>query len=274
MSAQVLDITRNTSNTVSSNTVTSRSHVMDTTHTVPTQRFTTQVRVETRKLLDTRGGLAVLGLIIATCIFALVWLLSQSKYPVTFHRYSTGASNIVAFLVPVVTLMAMTAEWTQRTALTTFTMSPRRGRVLTAKFLAGLAVTTAVLVAVLLLAAGATALGGLIHGHASWELMGSDIRTYFIIMFLEVVMAAAFAAIAGQTAVALVAYFIFPTAWTAFAVNVLGRTADWFDIFAAYDRLSSPHPFGHIGQTLTAVGVWIMVPAVIGIRRSLHREIK
>ena len=241
---------------------------------VPPQRFTTQLRVETRKLLDTRGGLAVLGVIIATCVFALIWLLSHSKYPVTFHRYSTGAANIVAFLIPVVTLMAMTAEWTQRTALSTFTMSPRRGRVLTAKFLAGLAVSTVVLGTVLLFAAGATVLGGLIHGHATWEPMGSDIRTYFIIMFLEVVMAAAFAAIAGQTAVALVAYFIFPSAWAAFADNVLGGTARWFDIFAAYDRLSSPHPFDHMGQTLTAVACWIMVPAVLGIRRSLRREIK
>ena len=244
------------------------------TQLIPTQRFTTQLRVETRKLLDTRGGLAVLGLIIATCMFALVWLLSQSKYPVTFHRYSTGAANIVAFLIPVVTLMAMTAEWTQRTALTTFTMSPRRGRVLSAKFVAGLAVSTAVLVSVLLLAAGATGLGGVIHGDASWGLMGSDIRSYFIIMFLEVVMAAAFAAIAGQTAVALVAYFIFPSAWAAFASNVLGKTGKWFDIFDAYDRLSSPHPFEHMGQTLTAVACWIVVPAVVGIRRSLRREIK
>ena len=241
---------------------------------LPPLRFTTQLRVETRKLLDTRGGLAVIGLIIATCLFALIWLVSQSKYPPTFHRYSTGAANIVAFLIPVVTLMAMTAEWTQRTALTTFTMSPRRGRVLWAKFLSGLAVSTAVLVAVLLLAAAATGLGGMIHGNGSWELMGSDIRTYFIIMFLEVVMAAAFAAIAGHTAVALVAYFIFPSAWAAFASNVLGGTAEWFDIFAAYDRLSSSHPFDNLGQTLTAIGCWIVVPAVLGIRRSLRREIK
>ena len=244
------------------------------TQMIPAQRFTTQLRVETRKLLDTRGGLAVIGLVIATCLFALIWLVSQSKYPPTFHRYSTGVANIVAFLIPVVTLMAMTAEWTQRTALTTFTMSPRRGRVLTAKFLAGLAVSTAVLVTVLLLAAATTGLGGLIHGDASWELMGSDIRTYFIIMFLEVVMAAAFAALAGHTAVALVAYFIFPSAWAAFASNVLGRTGEWFDIFAAYDRLSSSHPFDSLGKTLTSVGCWIAVPAVLGIRRSLHREIK
>ena len=244
------------------------------TAVIPAQRFTTQIRVETRKLIDTRGGLAVIGTILATCLFALIWLASQAKYGATYHRYSTGAANIVAYLIPVVTLLAMTAEWTQRTALTTFTLSPRRGRVLGAKFIAATAVSVAVLTVVLVLAAGATALGGALHGHASWGHMGADIRSYFIIMFLEVVMAAAFAALAGQTAVALVAYFIAPTAWAAFAANVLGGSARWFDIFATYDRLASDHPLDHIGQTVTSIACWIAVPAVLGIRRSLHREIK
>ena len=242
--------------------------------TVPAQRFTTQIRVETRKLVDTRGGLAVIGMILATCLFALTWLTSQAKYGATYHRYSTGAANIVAFLVPVVTLLAMTAEWTQRTALSTFTLSPRRGRVLGAKFIAATAVSAAVLTFVLVLAAGATAIGGIVHDGASWGHMGADIRSYFVIMFLEVVMAAAFAALAGQTAVALVAYFIAPSAWAAFAENVLGGTARWFDVFAAYDRLASDQPFDQLGQTLSSIAVWIAIPAVLGIRRSLRREIK
>jgi hypothetical protein len=146
--------------------------------------------------------------------------------------------------------------------------------VLAAKFIAATAVSAAVLTLVLFLTGAATALGGALHGHASWGHMGADIRSYFVIMFLEVVMAAAFAALAAQTAVALVAYFIAPTAWTAFADNVLGGTAKWFDVFAAYDRLASDQPFDHLGQTLTSVAVWIAVPAVLGIRRSLRREIK
>jgi len=242
--------------------------------TIPAQRFTTQVRVETRKLIDTRGGLAVIGMILATCLFALIWLISNAKYGATYHRYSTGAANIVAYLIPVVTLLAMTAEWTQRTALTTFTLSPRRGRVLGAKFIAAAAVSAAVLTLVLILAAAATGIGGMVHGQASWDHMGTDIRSYFIIMLLEVVMAGAFAALAGQTAVALVAYFIAPSAWAAFADNVLGGTARWFDIFAAYERLAADQPFDHIGQTLVAIACWIAVPAALGIRRSLRREIK
>jgi ABC-2 type transport system permease protein len=40
-------------------------------------------------------------------------------------------------------MLAMTAEWSQRTAMTTFTQEPRRGRVLAAKILTGQAICLA-----------------------------------------------------------------------------------------------------------------------------------
>ena len=57
----------------------------------------------------------------------------------------------------------MTSEWTQRTALTTFTLSPRRLGVIAAKFIAAIALSCAVMFVVLLLTGGAAALGGLVH---------------------------------------------------------------------------------------------------------------
>ena len=41
-------------------------------------------------------------------------------------------------LLPILGIMAATAEWTQRTGLVTFTLEPRRGRVVLAKALAAL----------------------------------------------------------------------------------------------------------------------------------------
>ena len=43
---------------------------------------------------------------------------------------------------------------------------------------------------------------------------------------------------------------------------------------SAYDQLSSPHPFTHIAQTLTAVSIWVVLPTIIGIATSLRREVK
>ncbi len=54
----------------------------------------------------------------------------------------------VDLILPVVGIMAMTSEWTQRTALTTFTLSPRRIPVLFAKLVAAIALATAVVAVV------------------------------------------------------------------------------------------------------------------------------
>jgi ABC-2 type transport system permease protein len=54
--------------------------------------------------------------------------------------YLTWAGIGATRLLPVVLMLAMTAEWSQRTAMSTFTQEPRRGRVLAAKIAAGLEV--------------------------------------------------------------------------------------------------------------------------------------
>jgi hypothetical protein len=58
-------------------------------------------------------------------------------------RKATGtwAALGLSRLLPIALMLTMTSEWSQRTALTTFTLEPRRGRVLAAKLTAGMAVT-------------------------------------------------------------------------------------------------------------------------------------
>src|SRR5205807_479430 len=43
----------------------------------------------------------------------------------------------MAVLLPVVSILLVTSEWSQRTALQTFVMTPRRGRIAAAKLAAG-----------------------------------------------------------------------------------------------------------------------------------------
>ena len=104
--------------------------------------------------------------------------------------------------------------------------------------------------------------------------MGVEIRSYFIVMVLQVIMATAFGALAGQTAVALGAYFVAPTVWGAVGDQIFGGAAKWFDIFSAYGQLSSDRPFDLLGPTLTSVGVWVVLPVTLGIIRCVRREVK
>jgi len=237
-------------------------------------RFSTLTSVELRKLTDTRSSrwllLSILGLVSGV----LVYKLTQSRIEVAFDNYSSGVTTVVAFLAPIIALLAMTSEWTERTALTTFTLAPRRLPVIAAKYVAAVALSVAILAVGLVMAATATAIGGLIHGDASFAGLLVDVRAAGIIVVLQVTMAAAFGALAAQTAVALVAYLVAPLAWAILANGLLERVAPWFDVFSAYDQLASNHPFDHLPQVLTAITIWVVVPSSLGVLRSLQREVK
>ena len=238
------------------------------------QRFPTLVRVELRKLIDTRSGKLLFGAAIALTVALLGWKLAHtSSIPPTFGAYNASVLPSVSFLLPVLGLLAMTGEWTQRTALTTFTLSPRRLRVFGAKFTAAIALGLGVLVVTIPITLAATALGGAIAGSAEFANVGGEIRATVVMTLLQIVMGAAFGALVPITAVALGAFYAAPTVWSAFAPAALGRNARWLDIFDAYGRLASIHPTRHLAETMTAVAVWVLVPAAAGLLRSVRREV-
>ncbi|MET0324179.1 MAG: ABC transporter permease [Ilumatobacteraceae bacterium] len=237
-------------------------------------RFPTLTAVELRKMTDTRSGRWLLATIVGLVGAVLVYKMTQTKVDIAFDNYSLAATNVVAFLAPIIGLLAMTSEWTQRTALTTFTLAPRRLPVFAAKYVVAVGLSLAVLAVCLLMAAGATGLAGLVHDGASFTGSFDAVRSAVIIVVLQVTMAAAFGALAAQSVVALVAYLAAPTAWAIASDALFGEAAPWFDIFGAYDQLSSSQPFDHLAQTLTSITLWVIIPSVIGITRSLRREVK
>lgn len=238
-------------------------------------RLPTLVAVELRKMTDTRSARGVLAGTLGLVLFALVWKLAQLDGGTAgFGSFAIPTVNIIGIFGPVLGLLAMTSEWTQRTALTTFTLAPRRLPVIGAKFVASIIVSLALLAAGLALTAIATGIGGMVGDGSSFAGGLGDARSGIIIVLLQVTMAAAFGALIPQSAGALVAYFVVPMAWDAAGDALLGNAAPWFDIFATYDRLASDDPWSHLGWTVTSAAIAVVLPAAIGVHRSLHREIK
>ncbi len=237
-------------------------------------RFGVLVSVEVRKLLDTRGGRALVAATVAASVAVLAWKTTHASVPTAFDNYSRGVATMVAFLTPILGLLAMTSEWTQRTAFTTFVLVPRRLRVIAAKYVAALVISLTALGTALVIAAAAVAVAGTQHGPAHFAGWVGDVRYAMIFVLLQVTMAAAFGALCANTPIALSSFLLAPTLWVMLAAGPVRPVADWFDIFAAYGRLSSNHPLGGISRTLTAVAVWVVLPAAVGLTRSLRREIK
>ncbi|GAB2684232.1 ABC transporter permease [Thalassiella azotivora] len=233
------------------------------------------VRIELRKSLDTRSGKALLTVVVLIGLAGLAWRLYHAdSSPVSFSHFYGTAMLGTQVVLPIIGVMAMTSEWTQRTALTTFTATPRRGRVLTAK------VVSAVLLGLLatVLVTAATALAVLLAGATTgtepswadgWELAAG----VALVNSLNLLMAAAFGAVLPLTAAAVTAFLVAPTLWAAAAPALLGESARWLDVFDAYSRLMYLN-WSDAAATATSLTAWIVVPLVVGVVASLRREVK
>jgi len=243
---------------------------------IPGQPFPRLVGVELRKSVDTRSGRWVLVALLGLAVLALGWQVAHaSTEPVTLVGYLQTALTPVALLLPVVGILAMTAEWSQRTALTTFTLSPGRVPVLLAKVSSALVLAVAVIAVVGVLGLAATALGGAIgDGSVDWTFGWRSAVGMVAYPGLNVLMGAGFGALLPVTAVALTAFFLAPTVFTLLAGSLLKGTGDWFDVFGAFDGIAGLQLDGKGLQSLTAVTVWVVVPLVVGLWLSARREVK
>jgi len=255
-----------------------KHRVAETTSLPPVrgQSFVKLVGIELRKSLDTRSGRVLIAAILALAVAALTWQLTHlPPGPAAFDGFLGAASTGVMLILPVIGVMAMTSEWTQRTALTTFTLSPRRVRVQLAKFVSAILLSAVVLTVTTLMALAATAIGGATHGDgATYAGIGGALAGAYLTTALNVVMAAAFGAVIAQTAVAILVFFIAPTAWSLAGPALFKDNAAWLDVFGAFGRIAERDLNGMVPETLTSVAIWIVLPTVVGLWASSRREVK
>ena len=117
----------------------SRTEPRPSTQPIP---FRTVVGVELRKAFDTRSGFWLM-VAIAAAGRARDGRRSSPSRPSSDLTYDSFAGAIgvpMTILLPVVAILAVTGEWSQRAGLTTFTLVPHRGRVIRAKFVVTIAI--------------------------------------------------------------------------------------------------------------------------------------
>jgi ABC-type transport system involved in multi-copper enzyme maturation permease subunit len=234
--------------------------------------------VELRKLVDTRASRWLLIAIAAvTTAIVVIFFLASDEQDRTFSNL-TGATGILqSYLLPVLPIMLVTGEWSQRTALTTFTLVPGRGRVVLAKVVASVLAGLAAVVLAFALAALGAAVGGAPDAFASF---GFDwFGRFTLLETMGILEGLGFALLFLNSAAAIVVYLVVPIAFSIIA-NVwtfLRDAAPWIDLGTAQTPLQDPaanvdgHDWLHL---LTATLIWIVLPFVIGLVRVLRAEVK
>jgi ABC-type transport system involved in multi-copper enzyme maturation permease subunit len=234
--------------------------------------------VELRKMVDTRAGRWFLGVIALISVAVVVLdVIFGGQAERRLAPYFVDAAGIAGFLLPVLGILAVTGEWSQRTALTTFALVPKRSRVATAKLLSSVAIGV-LAVAVCLAAAALANVATLVFtdGDGSFRVAGSALGTTLLYMTISVVGGVAFGMLLLNSPLAIVLYFFLPLLWATLGATIknLQNAAEWLDITTTTVPLGANEMTGGAWARLAvSVGVWVVLPLVLGWLRLLRKEV-
>lgn len=232
-------------------------------------------KVELRKMVDTRSGfwlqLAVLGL---TVLAVVITVLAGHDDDKTFRHVISNALQPAGILLPIVGILLVSSEWSQRTALVSFALVPERPRLLVAKLLAGVVLALAATAVAVALAALGTALAST-DAPRVWSLplglLGQDV----VYVVTAMVIGIGFGAALQSSAPAIVLYFALPVALAALgSIHSLKGVVDWINSAEALEPLTTTVMSGHDwARGLVALALWMGVPLAIGLWRLTRRDV-
>jgi ABC-2 type transport system permease protein len=231
--------------------------------------------VELRKMTDTRAGfwlqLAVIGLTIAVAGLLVGFGEAQDQ---TFENMLQATMQPSANLLPIIGILLVSSEWSQRTAQQTFTLVPRRPRVIGAKLLASLVVAVAAFLVSVVVALLATAIAGT-DAPGAWSLPAGELGQIALLLAIAMVGGVAFGALLLASAPAIVAYILAPIAWAALlSIPAFDAVAPWLDGSRSYapmtEGVMSVTQWAHVGTT---TALWLALPLALGLARITRSEV-
>jgi ABC-2 type transport system permease protein len=243
------------------------------------------VSVELRKMFDTRAGRWLLISIAAFTALVLViqlWVVLAQDLTVTFNDFAGGANIPMTIGLPVLGAMSVTSEWSQRTAMVTFTLEPSRSRFLAAKYVSTLIVAVAAVVVGLVLTLIANGLyAALSDNLVTWELGPFRIFCYFLLYLFAMSSGFALGMLFLNTAAAIVFYFVYSFILPGLfelGAALMGWFKDirpWIDFATAQNPIIEADVSGEQwAQLATSMAIWLLLPLVIGVWRVLRAEVK
>jgi ABC-2 type transport system permease protein len=249
--------------------------------------FSRLVKVELRKARDTRASWWLLAVIIGVVVLAevialIVGITQDDRANIDFGAFTAVAAFVSSVLLPVLAIMLVSTEWTQRSAMVTFTLESRRSQVILAKLAVGVIFTLATIVLATAVGAVMNALLGVFNGPADWSYGWDGFFGFLISQNLAMLVGFAFASLTLNTAAAIVLFFVYQFVLpTLFAIG--SGLWDWFEDIAKWiDFGSAQNPLyelssmsaGEWGHLIVSGLIWLGIPLTLALRRILRAEVK
>ena len=232
--------------------------------------------LELRKMVDTRAGLwlqlSVLALTMGL-LFARLFVGADVD-----HRLVNFLGLVVqpaAVLLPVVGILLISSEWSQRTSLITFTLVPHRGRVLAAKLVAAVVLS----MAAILLSLAVSVVGTVLAAPGvddTWSLPPELLGQVALYLATSMITGVAYGGALLSSAPAIALYFVLPTAWMFLGfIPALETAARWLDqsrtLLPMVEHVLSATEWARVGTSLT---LWMVLPLLIGLWRMMRSEVR
>jgi ABC-2 type transport system permease protein len=251
----------------------------DSTDPVPLSRVT---RVELRKMFDTRSGFWLMAsIVIAGALTTVLTVLLAPEEDLTYYTFAKAVGFPMTVILPIIAVLAITGEWSQRSGLMTFTLVPHRDRVIGAKVLASLAVGVAAMLFALAIGAVGALVGTAVAGtDIVWDVsvaQGAEIVLGSLLCLLTGTM---LGLLFRSSPVALVAYFV-SALLVPSLFEILASGQQWFadlrpwvDLNQAeswlFDGTITGEQWAHLA---VAASIWLVLPGLVGLRMVTRSEV-
>jgi ABC-2 type transport system permease protein len=241
------------------------------------------VSVELRKMFDTRSGFWLLMSVAITAALAtaavIIWAPDSN---LTYDTFAAAIGFPMSVILPMVAILSVTSEWTQRSGLSTFTLIPHRGRVIAAKAVATVLIAVASMIVAMVIGALGNVLGTAITGTPTvWDVSFVQLSEIVLGNVLGMLIGFMLGVVIRNSAGAIVGYFVFtlvlPTLSGLLAANASwwNEARGWVDFNVAQGALfngeMAARDWAHL---CTATGIWLVIPLIVGLRLMMRSEVK
>ena len=188
----------------------------------------------------------------------------------------------MAVILPVIAILSVTAEWSQRSGLTTFTLVPHLGRVVFAKAIVAIAIAVAsMLLAFVIGALGNVVAAALAGRDAVWDQGVATLAAIVLANVLIVLLGFMLGVLIRNSTAAIVAYFVYAFVAPPL-LELLAANQQWFhDVHAWVDPNVTQQLLFHgplAGQQWLQLAVttaaWLVAPLLLGLWTLQRSEVK
>ncbi len=241
------------------------------------------VNVELRKTFDTRSGFWLMASIgIAALLATTATILWAPEEELTYSTFAAAIGFPMAVILPMIAILSVTGEWSQRSGLTTFTLLPHRGRVIGAKALVAMSIGVVSMLVAMAVGALGNVVGTTIAGvDTVWDASVSDLLLIIVGNVLGLLVGFMLGVVIRNSAGAIVAYFVYSFVLPTLAM-ILATGQQWFrdlqpwvDFNYAQGALFNGSLTGEQWANLGVTSlIWLIAPLAVGLGLVLRSEVK